>query len=124
MQKLASARHEPLRPESKDIADDGDQVPDMECVIEGSMAPVSSAVEWLFQVLPTSCHIAKSFCNLSAYTLLHGDPLTEHMKSVVASDSVEAANMVSDLGRAMGLEVGDQAYRLPGVFLGLSLPKG
>jgi len=49
--------------------------------------------------------VVKAFNNLSAYTLIHGDPLTEHMKSVAAADDSEAANMVAEFGRAMGLEV-------------------
>lgn len=56
-------------------------------------------------MLPASAHVVKAFCNLSAYALIHGDPLTEHMKSVAASDSVEAADAVAGLGRALGLEV-------------------
>lgn len=49
--------------------------------------------------------MVKAFNNLSAYTLIHGDPLTEHMKSVAASDDSEAAAVVAEFGRAMGLEV-------------------
>lgn len=66
---------------------------------------VCSAAEWLSQVLPSSAKVVKAFCNLSAYCLLHGDPLTEHMKSVAASDSLEAAHTVAEFGKAMGLEV-------------------
>lgn len=49
--------------------------------------------------------MVKAFNNLSAYTLIHGDPLTEHMKSVAAADDNNAAAEVAELGRAMGLEV-------------------
>ncbi|KAF6264152.1 hypothetical protein COO60DRAFT_221410 [Scenedesmus sp. NREL 46B-D3] len=42
---------------------------------------------------------------LSAYTLLHGDTLTEHVKSVAASDDQAAAEAVADFGRALGLEM-------------------
>eukprot|EP00878_Enallax_costatus_P001161 GHUV01001302.1.p1 GENE.GHUV01001302.1~~GHUV01001302.1.p1 ORF type:complete len:116 (+),score=13.05 GHUV01001302.1:562-909(+) len=65
----------------------------------------NSTAEWLSSVLPTSTNVVKAFCNLSAYALIHGDPLTEHMKSVAASDSPEAAEMVAEFGRALGLEV-------------------
>lgn len=51
------------------------------------------------------CHCREAFNNMSAYALLHGDPLTEHMKSVAASNSMAAAEAVAALGRAMGLEV-------------------
>jgi predicted dinucleotide-binding enzyme len=49
--------------------------------------------------------VVKSFNNLSAYTLLHGDTLTEHVKSVAASDDWEAAEATADFGRALGMEV-------------------
>ncbi|KAF6252053.1 hypothetical protein COO60DRAFT_1644375 [Scenedesmus sp. NREL 46B-D3] len=47
----------------------------------------------------------EAFSNLSAYTLLHGDTLTEHVKSVAASDDQVAAEAVADFGRALGLEM-------------------
>jgi hypothetical protein len=31
----------------------------------------------------------KAFCNLSAYSLLHGDTLTDNMRTVAASDDAE-----------------------------------
>jgi predicted dinucleotide-binding enzyme len=64
-----------------------------------------SAASWLSTVLPASATVVKSFNNLSAYALLHGDPLTEHMKSVAASNDRDAAEAVAALGRAMGLQV-------------------
>jgi hypothetical protein len=33
------------------------------------------------QVSTYDAHVVKAFCNLSAYSLHHGDPLTEHMKT-------------------------------------------
>lgn len=68
-------------------------------------SPPGSTAAWLASVLPTSAHVVKAFCNLSAYSLLHGDPLTEHMRSVAASDVHEAAETVAELGRALGIEV-------------------
>uniref|UniRef100_A0A383WAI8 Pyrroline-5-carboxylate reductase catalytic N-terminal domain-containing protein n=1 Tax=Tetradesmus obliquus TaxID=3088 RepID=A0A383WAI8_TETOB len=65
----------------------------------------SSSATWLAGALPSSAAVVKSFSNLSAYTLIHGDPLTEHMKSVAASDSHQAAQAAAELGRAMGLEM-------------------
>jgi predicted dinucleotide-binding enzyme len=55
----------------------------------------------------------KTFNNLSAYALLHGDPLTKVMKSVAASDNRAAAEAVAALGRAMGLEVSRQLLFAP-----------
>lgn len=66
----------------------------------------ASTATWLAGALPSSATVVKAFNNLSAYTLLHGDPLTEHMKSVAASDDWEAAETAASFGRAMGLEVG------------------
>lgn len=66
----------------------------------------TSTATWFAGVLPSSATVVKAFNNLSAYTLLHGDPLTEHMKSVAASDDWEAAETAASFGRAMGLEVG------------------
>lgn len=71
----------------------------------GGFRPASSTATWLAGALPASAAVVKAFNNLSAYTLIHGDPLTEHMKSVAASDSPEAAAATAELGRAMGLEV-------------------
>lgn len=71
-----------------------------------AVSPVSSTATWLASALPSSVAVVKSFNNLSAYTLIHGDPLTEHMKSVAASDDYKAAQATAELGRAMGLEVG------------------
>lgn len=68
-------------------------------------APPSTAT-WLASALPSSTRVVKAFNNLSAYTLIHGDPLTEHMKSVAASNDSEAATTVAAFGRALGLEVG------------------
>jgi hypothetical protein len=65
----------------------------------------SSTATWLSSKLPASAVVVKAFNNLSAYTLLHGDPLTEHMKSVAASNDRAAAAAVADFGRALGLEV-------------------
>lgn len=65
----------------------------------------SSTATWLAAALPSSATVVKAFNNLSAYTLLHGDPLTEHMKSVAASDDLGAADAAASFGRAMGLEV-------------------
>jgi hypothetical protein len=65
----------------------------------------TSTATWLSSVLPASATVVKAFNNLSAYTLLHGDPLTEHMKSAAASDDKAAAESVADFGRALGLEV-------------------
>jgi hypothetical protein len=70
----------------------------------GSQA-ASSTATWLASALPSSASVVKSFNNLSAYTLLHGDTLTEHMKSVAASDDWDAAEATADFGRALGLEV-------------------
>jgi hypothetical protein len=67
-----------------------------------------SAASWLSAVLPASATVVKTFNNLSAYALLHGDPLTEVMKSVAASDNRAAAEAVAALGRTMGLEVSRQ----------------
>lgn len=64
-----------------------------------------SAATWLSAALPSSARVVKGFNNLSAYTLIHGDPLTEHMKSVAAADDSEAAGAVAEFGRALGVEV-------------------
>lgn len=74
-------------------------------VSPGAFKPACSTATWLAGALPSSVAVVKSFNNLSAYTLIHGDPLTEHMKSVAASDDYEAAQAAAELGRAMGLEV-------------------
>jgi predicted dinucleotide-binding enzyme len=74
-------------------------------VSPGPFKPASSTATWLASALPSSAAVVKGFNNLSAYTLIHGDPLTEHMKSVAASDDYEAAQATAELGRAMGLEV-------------------
>ncbi|KIZ03649.1 hypothetical protein MNEG_4312 [Monoraphidium neglectum] len=60
--------------------------------------------ECLSRVAPGAA-VVKSMCNLSSYMLLHGDPLTDIMKTVAASDSPEAAAAFQTLGQAMGLEV-------------------
>jgi predicted dinucleotide-binding enzyme len=73
---------------------------------------VTSTAAWLSSVLPASATVVKAFNNLSAYTLLHGDPLTEHMKSVAASDDRAAAESVADFGRALGLEVSYKGCKL------------
>jgi hypothetical protein len=83
---------------------------------DSGAAPSSgSAAAWLSHVLPTSARVVKAINNLSAYALLHGDPLTEHMKSVVAADDADAAEAAAAFGRAMGLEVSPRQHTVEGV---------
>jgi predicted dinucleotide-binding enzyme len=49
--------------------------------------------------------VVKAFNTLSAYALLHGDPLTDAMRSVVAGDDVVALGHVKRLGAAMGVDL-------------------
>jgi hypothetical protein len=50
--------------------------------------------ECLSRVAPGAA-VVKSMCNLSSYMLLHGDPLTDIMKTVAASDSPEVLSLTA-----------------------------
>lgn len=65
--------------------------------------PPLSTAEWLQSTLGPDTSVCKSMCNLSAYALIHGDPLVEPMRTVIACNNLGAGEVVKDFLNSLGV---------------------
>ena len=66
------------------------------------LQPLSTA-EWLQASLGPKTFVCKAMSNLSAYALIHSDPLVEPMRTVVACNDASAGETVKDFLNSLGV---------------------
>jgi hypothetical protein len=62
-----------------------------------------SAAQWLQSSLGNGTYVCKAMSNLSAYALIHSDPLVEPMRTVIACNNAAAEESVKDFLNSLGI---------------------
>lgn len=96
--------------DDNDYDDNNKNNKNIDAIERSSRARSLSAAECVRELLAGAVegaggNVCKAFNTLSSYALIHGDPLTDAMRSVVCSDDPPALVHVRRLGRAMGVDL-------------------